>query len=267
MSEVKLFQKSLKDFFTPSMLKIALVPLIITFVIMYMLFMGVASYSLDSLDQVMVQVQNGEEYTVPDDAPFYYTFAATSLTFLLQYSITAWLAGFLLYTVGTYFVMIFSIFITLIIIGFFTPMIIKILNKRNYPEIHLHGHGSLISPIYIALKSTIVMILLFIVLIPFYFIPIVNLIAFNLPVYYFFHKLLNFDVASTMLSNAEYKHIYKKNKNKVRFRTLILYFISMVPFITLFSTVFYIIYLANGYFEELKFLNREGNSQNILERT
>lgn len=266
MTEPELFSKSLKDFFTPQMIKIAIIPLIVTFVIMYVLFMGVANYSLDSLDMVITETQQGHEYQIPEDAPFYFAWSAIVLKFLLHYSITAWLAGFLLYTVGTYFIMIFSVFITLIVIGFFTPMIISILNKRNYPQIKLNGHGSLFSPIYIALKTLLMMILLFIVLIPLYFIPLVNIFAFNLPIYYFFHKLLNFDVASTMLSVEEYKVIHKEKKWRVRFRTLLLYFISMVPFITLFSTVFYVIYLANGYFEELKFVNKESKSLNILDK-
>lgn len=255
MSEIDLIKKSLKDFFTPQMIKIAIVPLFFTILIMLVLFMGAADYGLASLDQVIIQTQNGEEFPIDSDAPFYFVWAANVLTFLLQYSITAWLAGFLLYTVGTYFILMFSVFITLFIIGFLTPNIIKILHKRNYPNLKLNGHGSLISPLYILLKSSFVMILLFILFIPLYFIPIINIFAFNFPIYYFFHKLLNFDVASTMLSNEEYKEIYSRKKYSFRARTSFLYFISLIPFITLFSTVFYIIYLANGYFEELQRLD------------
>lgn len=256
MNEIELFKQSIKDFFTPQMLKLAIIPLVITFLVMFVLFMGIADYSLANLDQVIIQTQNGEEFPIDPNAPFYYVWAVNILTFLLQYSITAWLAGFLLYTVGTYFIMMFSIFTTLIIIGFLTPNIIRVLHQRNYPNIDLHGSDSWFSPIYIAFKSLLIMVLLFILFIPLYFIPIVNIFAFNLPIYYFFHKMLNFDVSSTMLNNKEYMEIYPRNKGKVRFRTLVLYFISMVPFITLFTSVFYIIYLSNGYFEELKMLNK-----------
>lgn len=252
MGEAELIKKSLGDFFTPAILKIAIIPFLVTILIMVVIFMGIADYSLSSLDQVIIQVQNGEEFTVDPNAPFYYIWAVNTLTFLLHYSITAWLAGFLLFTIGTFFILFFSIFTTLIILGFLTPLIIEVLRKRDYPNLKLHGHGSFISPLYVALKSFVVMILLFLILIPFYFIPLVNIIAFNLPVYYFFHKLLNFDVTSTMLSSSEYKEIYRNKKNLFRFRTLLLYFISMIPFITLFSTVFYIVYLSNGYFLELK---------------
>ena len=252
MSEIELIKKSLGDFFTPAILKIAIIPLLVTLGVMMVIFMGLADYSLSSLDEVIIQVQNGEEFTVEPNAPFYYIWAVNILTFLLQYSITAWLAGFLLFTVGTFFILFFSIFTTLIIIGFLTPTIIETLRKKHHAELVLKGHGSLVSPIFVAIKSLVVMLLLFMLFIPFYFIPLVNIIAFNLPIYYFFHKLLNFDVTSTMLSSSEYNEIYRTQKNKFRFRTLLLYFVSMIPFITLFSTVFYIVYLANGYFEELK---------------
>lgn len=252
MSEIELIKKSLGDFFLPAILKIAIIPLLVTLAVMMVIFMGLADYSLSSLDQVIIQVQNGEEFSVNPNAPFYYVWAVNILTFLLQYSITAWLAGFLLFTVGTFFILFFSIFTTLIIIGFLTPMIIETLRKKHHPEVVLKGHGSLVSPIFVAIKSLVVMVLLFILFIPFYFIPLVNIIAFNLPIYYFFHKLLNFDVTSTMLSSSEYNEIYRSKKNLFRFRTLLLYFVSMIPFITLFSTVFYIVYLANGYFLELK---------------
>jgi uncharacterized Tic20 family protein len=252
LSEVELFKKSLGDFFTPAILKIAILPLIITVGVLIMIFMGFADYSLSSLNEVIIQVQNGEQFTADPNAPFYYLWAVNVLTFLLHYSITAWLAGFLLFTVGTFFILFFSIFTSLIIIGFLTPLIIETLRKRNYPNVELKGHGTMLSFLWVAFKSIVVMLLLFILFIPLYFIPLVNIIAFNLPVYYFFHKLLNFDVSSTMLSAREYFEIYTSKKGLFRSRTLIMYFISMIPFITLFSAVFYVVYLSNGYFLELK---------------
>ena len=105
------------------------------------------------------------------------------------------------------------------------------------------------------------MIILFIVLIPVYFVPILNIIAFSLPLYYFFHKLLNFDVSSTILSKEEFKIIYEKDATSFRLRTLFLYFISMIPFATLFTAVYYIIYLGHGYFLKLDELQKIRNKE------
>lgn len=257
MNELELLGQSLKDFFTKPMLKIALLPLLFVMILMYIIFFAAADYGFDALTIVIEQSQNGQTVMVDDNAPFYFTWASNAIVFLFQYSITAWLVGFLFYTVGTIFVMMFSVFLTLLIIGFLTPMILKVLHKRHYSHLEIHGHGSLVWVTWVMLKSTLIMLLLFIVFIPLYFIPLVNLVAINLPFYYFFHKLLNFDVASTLLTKQEYTDIYKKSAFSFRFKTLILYFISMVPFITLFSAVFYIIYLGHGYYQKLALLRGE----------
>ena len=144
-----------------------------------------------------------------------------------------------------------KIFLTLVVIGFLTPGILSVLHKKNYSNIELHGHGSLISPLWVLIKAGLMMLFLFVLFIPLYFVPLVNIIAINLPFYYFFHKLLNYDVASTLLSEEEYKVIYEKNSLGFRARTLLLYFVAMIPFITLFTAVFYIIYLGNAYFVKL----------------
>ncbi len=252
MLEGQVIGLSIKDFFTKPMLKIALLPLIFVMIVMFILFFAAADYGFDALQEFIRASQNNEEINIDPNAPFYFIWATYIITFLFKYSITSWLVGFLVYTIGTIFVMMFSVLLTILIIGFLTPIILNVLKKRHYNHVQTNGFGSLLSPVWVALKSGIIMILLFIIFIPLYFIPLVNIIAFNLPIYYFFHKLLTYDVASTILTQEEYKLIQAKDANKFRFRTLFLYFISMIPFITLFSAVFYIIYLGHSYFIQLQ---------------
>ena len=59
--------------------------------------------------------------------------------------------------------------------------------------------------LWVLFKNLFMMFLLFILLIPVYFVPVLNVIAFALPLYYFFHKLLNFDVSSTILNKTQYR--------------------------------------------------------------
>lgn len=264
--EGEIIALSLKDFFTKDMLKIALLPLLFTTIIMLTIFYLAASYGFDSLEIYVTQVQNGEEVNLNDDVPFYYVWLISIISFLFKYSITSWLVGILIYSVGTIFIMMFSIFLTIIIIGFLTPMILKILKKRHYKDIETQGFGSLLTPLWLAFKTVFIMILLFIILMPLYFIPLINIIAINFPFYYFFHKLLNFDVASTILNKDEYEVIYKKKKIAFRLRTLFLYFLSLIPSLMLFTAVFFIIYLGHGYFQELiKLRNREPNQDIEIE--
>lgn len=252
MLEGQIIALSVKDFFTKPMLKIAILPLLFTMIIMLILFYSAADYGFDSLQITIEQSQSGEEVQINENAPFYFVWTMYVIAFLFKYSITSWLVGFLVYTVGTIFVMMFSVLLTIVIIGFLTPMILKVLQKRHYTHIQTNGFATLLSPLWVLLKSVLVMLLLFILLIPLYFIPLLNIIAINIPFYYFFHKLLTFDVASTILTQDEYSIIHGRKANAFRFRTIFLYFISMIPFITLFSAVFYIIYLGHSYFLELE---------------
>lgn len=252
MTETDIFSKSLKDFLTPKMLKISLIPLIVTMILLYILFFAAADFGITSLQEIAQASQNGEEIVIDENAPFYFVWTTYLIVFLFKYSFTSYIAGFLLYTVGTIIVLKISVILTIVVIGFLTPIILNIIHKKHYSHLTLHGHGTLISPLWVLLKSSLMMILLFILFIPLYFIPLLNIIAFSLPFYYFFHKLLNYDVSSTLLSQEEFKVIYETESNKVRLRTLLLYFISMIPFITLFTAVFYIIYLGHGYFIKLE---------------
>ena len=252
MNEIEVIVKSIRDFFTSQMLRIALIPLIVTMVILYMLFFAAADFGITALQEIAEHSQNGEEVIIDENAPFYFVWATYLIVFLFKYSFTSWIAGFLFYTIGTVIVLQVSVILSIIVIGFLTPMILKILHKRYYSHLTLNGHGSMLSPLWVLFKSFLMMILLFILLVPVYFVPILNFIAFSFPFYYFFHKLLNFDVSSTLLSKEEYKVIYKKEATGFRLRTLFLYMISMIPFATLFTAVYYIIYLGHSYFLKLE---------------
>ncbi len=96
------------------------------------------------------------------------------------------------------------------------------------------------------------MILLFILLIPFYFIPLVNIVAINIPLYYFFHKMLTFDVSSSICTKEEAKQIAFFNAKNLRVKTALLYLLSLVPFAIFFGAIFFIIYLGHTYFLEVK---------------
>lgn len=252
MLEGQVIALSVKDYFTKPMLKIALLPLVFTMLIMFFLFFTAADFGFAALQDFITASQNGEDVVVDPSAPFYFIWTTYVIVFLFQYSVTSWLVGFLFYTVGTIFIMMFSVFLTIIIIGFLTPMILKVLQKRHYSHLETNGFASLLSPLWLLLKAGLIMIGLFILFIPLYFIPLVNIIAINLPFYYFFHKLLTFDVASTILTEEEYKVIHNKKAGAFRARTLLLYIISMIPFITIFSAVYYIIYLGHSYFIQLE---------------
>ncbi|WP_331775820.1 EI24 domain-containing protein [Sulfurospirillum sp. 1612] len=250
-----LLTQSIKDYLTPKMLKYAILPFVVTMVVMYVIFFGLAGMGLDQLHTTMDV--NTTHTTIVNGIPQTDTFSAhlqnsSIIKFLMNYTITSWLAGFLIYAIGGFFILYFSIFIAIIVIGFMTPFVMKELQRRHYPEVKMIGYSGVFESIFLVIQWAFVMILLFVVLIPLYFIPLLNIIAFNVPLYYFFHKMLVFDVASHIATREEDRKIRYLNKTSLRIKTVLLYLLSLVPFAIFFGAIFYVIYLGNTYFTEIK---------------
>ena len=254
MNEQSLITKSIKDFLTPKMLKFSLLPIVVTVVLMYILFFVLAGIGAEHLGQMHIEaqqstIQNGVEHTDSLEA---YLEGSAIIQFLMSYAATAWIATFLIYTIGSFLTLYASIFVAVIVIGFLTPYVLKEIQKRHYQDVDLIGYSNVATSLLSSLKWTAVMLVLFIVLIPFYFIPVLNLIAFNFPLYYFFHKMLNYDISTSINTKDEALEIAYKNKTALRIKTLMLYLLSLIPFVIFFTTVFFVIYLGHTYFLETK---------------
>lgn len=231
-----LLHVSLKDFFTFEVLRLAIVPLLATMLILYLLFFATADYLLAQMHQIELAAQNpggGEEGL---------------LAWALRYSLTSWIAGVLLYTVGIVAVMYLSIFTTLLIVGFMTPWLVEIVRRRHYPQERTHGFGTVGSVLWHFIVTFGVMVLLFILLLPFYFIPLLGLLVIHIPFYYLFHRLLNYDVASTICSQEEFALRMRTQGATIRLHTLWMYLTTLIPFGALFAMLFYVLFLAHYYF-------------------
>jgi hypothetical protein len=254
MSEKNILLLSIKDFLTPKMLKYSVLPLVISLIVMYILFFIIAGIGIEQLGTLNIQstqttIENGIPHTESIDAKLE---ASAIIQFLMSYAITSWLATFLIYAIGGFLTIYISIFVAVIIIGFLTPFIMRELQARHYMDVEMIGHSNILCSIFLALKWAATMILLFILLIPFYFIPLINIVALNIPLYYFFHKMLTFDVSSNISTKEEDKQISFFSANSLRIKTLALYLLSLVPFAIFFGAVFYVIYLGHTYFTEVK---------------
>ena len=172
-------------------------------------------------------------------------------------AITSWIASFLVYTIGSFLTLYLSIFISVLVIGFLTPMILQEIQRRHYSDVELIGHSNILEFVFLVSKWIFIMIMLFLVLIPIYFIPLLNIIAFNLPLYYFFHKMMTYDIASTICTREESVRIKFFHASTLRLKTLGLYLISLIPFVIFFASVFYVIYLGHSYFLEVRKLRAE----------
>ncbi len=259
---MSLFILSIRDFFTPRMLKYAIMPFVVTIVIMYVLFFIVAGMGLDSMHNSLNI--HTTQTIMQSGVPMRENFSAhiensSIIQFLMKYSVTSWLAGFLVYAIGGFFVLYASIFISIIIIGFMTPFVLKELKNMHYNDVEMIGYSNSFESIFLMLKWAFIMVIMFFLLIPFYFIPILNIIAFNLPLYYFFHKIMIYDVSSSLTTREENNRIRYFNKSSLRAKTLFLYIVSLIPFAIFFGAIFYVIYLGNTYFIEVKKIRNEKN--------
>ncbi len=255
--ERSLLHVSIKDFFSKEILKLAIFPFILTILVMYSLFFVAADFGLDQLSQTQVQIHQSETTLNPDGTShtqeLNQMFSGSSvMTFLLKYSFTSWLISFLVYTVGSFIMMYFSVAIGLFVIGFLTPWILPIIRDRHYSDIAIEGFGTIPEVTWFFIKTLFIMLAIMIILIPFYFIPILNLVAINLPFYYFFHRLLNFDVGSTICKKEDYKKIMFYEGNSIRLKTFLMFLATMIPFVAIFTMVFFVVYLGHVYFYELK---------------
>jgi len=276
MKKKNLFSLALKDFFTPYFLSLALLPLLITLAILFTsLFYGIQVLN-DKMNSVRIEKTTTEYSTATQshsqssiNVSFDENQTKTSSMFdinpmaliesiqsseilasMLQNDILRWIIEKLVFLIASYFILIFAVIIAVIIVGFFTPLVVKKLKSRHYPPFVIKGHGSLLYIIWYALKSFLIMILLYIVLIPLYFIPFINIIAFNLPAFYFFHKMLVFDVGSTVNTKEEFFRIKAIVGNQIRLRTLLMYLLTLVPLVGIFFPLLFVIYLSHIFINE-----------------
>ncbi len=263
MEEIKLLKTSINDYLTKDILKILLYPLIGSIIVLYIAFFALADMGLDTLEQTKIEIDQQHttvENGVTDTQTTHESYTGSSIMdFLLKHTLTSWIVSFLVYTVGLFAIGYMSIFITLLIIGLLTPKILAIIHKRHYSHLKINGYGNLLNGLSKLFTSAVVMIVLFLLLVPFYFIPLINIFAINLPFFYFFHKMLHFDVGSTLLTKEQFSLIYYKNRYPMRYRTLFLYVISLVPFAAFFISVFYIVYLGHAYFIQMEEENNKNN--------
>ncbi len=249
-----LLLQSVNDFLTPKMLKFALMPFLVTVVIMYILFFVIAGMGLEQLGTLSIEssqttMQNGVTHTESSSALLE---GSAIVQFLMSHAITSWIVSFLVYAVGGFFMLYVSIFIAVIVIGFLTPSVLKELQQRHYRDVAMSGDSNIIEAVFNLLKWAFIMLLLFFALIPFYLIPLVNIIALNFPLYYFFHKAMTYDIASNICTKEEAKKIKYFNANALRVKTLAIYLLSLIPFTIFFGAIFYVIYLGHVYFVEVR---------------
>jgi len=238
-----IFVVALEDFLTRKFLAITFLPFIISFTLLGMLFYGSFSQLLEMLTTL---AQNPDALSDPQIAQFaqeHHWLAAIASSTIFHY-----IAGALFAVLGTLFAVLISTALATVVMGFFTPTIVREIHRRHYSDIELGKGVGILEYLWMVLAVFFKAIAVFILTIFVYFVPLLNTIALNIPFYYFFHSLYVLDVGGEIMSAHELESTLKKHRPKIMGTTLLLYIITLVPFAGMLLQVYFVSVLAHLFF-------------------
>ena len=168
--------KASKDFLTGKFLFLSLAPFIVPVLILGSFFIYGSSEFITLLQEGSV---NGD-YSYIDEKAY------PILTYLLGFSVFHWLLMTLFVVLGTFGVVLLSLVIAVITVGFLTPYIVNAVRKKSYLHVKKYeGEGFLVALLSI-FKIFMKFILLFLCTLPFLLLPFVNFLSFNCHFFIFF---------------------------------------------------------------------------------
>ncbi|NPA73230.1 MAG: EI24 domain-containing protein [Epsilonproteobacteria bacterium] len=236
---MNVFDKSIKDFFKMKFLLLSTLPFLLSFFILGAVFLYGGSEFLNML--LNPSSGNGIEQVDPNIHPI--------ISYILTFALVKWVFVTFFYLFGTILIVLISVIIGVIVIGFFTPYIVKNIQEDSYPN-YIRSQMELKEVIWLYAKTFLIFIFLIIVCIPLLLFPGVNLFIFHVPFYYLFHNLLLIDIGSNIEDLQRYKMIVEKEKKSFMISTLIFYVLSLIPIVGLFLQVFFVIFLTHLFFEK-----------------
>ena len=183
---MQILRLSIQDFFTKRMLSYALIPFVVTLIVLNLLFFSTTHELLTQFDSNATLAIHQSSQTLDANGIIHNKHAVSeySGSSFFDYIITSILSSALfaglLYIVGSLLVFILAIFVALFVIAFLTPYIVRDIQQKHYPERQLDHFSNVLSASVYTVKTIIVSSLLFILFIPLYFIPIVQFFCFQL---------------------------------------------------------------------------------------
>ena len=233
-----IFTLALGDTFSPRVLLVSLLSFVLTIIVfigaIWLLFGGVGA-----LSTWIAQSLQSYEGSVEQS----WFLSMISLIFITK-TIMAIVFFFTSAMVVYYlFLMVYSV-----IVGLFAGYFIKEIGSLYYPSVAFRGMG-LISYVWIVLKTLLWTMLMFLILSPLVFIPLLNF-ALLVPVFYLFHKLLVLDVASMINSSEEYKELKSVNAGQMRGISLVCFALTIIPFLGVVIYPYYVIVMSHFLFRK-----------------
>ncbi|GAB6071161.1 hypothetical protein JCM30760_22580 [Thiomicrorhabdus hydrogeniphila] len=157
------------------------------------------------------------------------------------------IAGVLGVLLGSYLILIFAMIIT----GFMTDSLVKVVHDKHYPNTDYSGHGTMLGMIWKLLVYGFLLLLLFLVTIPMLFIPLLNVVWFWLLGFMFFRYSIVQDVGQVILPESMFNEVKQMTNWAPTGAVAALFLMSTLPLIGLFVPVLAVIALAHYYFDHL----------------
>lgn len=148
-------------------------------------------------------------------------------------------------TAGWLLVLLAGLFLAIAVVGLLTPSILAALQRRHYPDVVLRGSVGVGGQLRFYASTLLRFVLLLLLMLPLMFVPLVNLVALNLPFYYWFHRLLCWDVASTIYPPDALAERMDSASAGLRGRTLLLYPLTLVPLLGMLLPVLFVLVLGH----------------------
>jgi len=238
-----IFIAALKDFFTFKFLSLTFAPFVITFLLLSFIFWGAGGSIVDILTQL---AQNPEAINNPEIAKFVQEHPW--IASIVGSTVFKILFGTIVAVLGTLLAILLSTALATVIMGFFTSTVVKEIHKRHYQTVLLEGGISVFGYLSLMAKVLIRVVGIFILAGVLYFIPLVNVIALNIPFYYLFHSFLTLDVGGEIFDKKELEEVLNSHKFKIMSTTLILYLITLIPLAGMVLQVYFVSVMAHLFF-------------------
>ncbi len=231
----EVIQKSFADFFSAKFLTLSIAPVLIVFSIIF----GV--YFVSDMDFLSLSMIDS---------------SSSWFGWILSIPGISWIVNLFLQLLIWGLLIVVSVALSIIVVGFFTPKIVKEIQKRHYQDVKISDDFTLAKSLPYYLKIFFIFFTLLIITLPLAIIPGINLAILYIPFYYLFHNFLVLDVGSSIVNPTEFKTIVKNNKALFRSTTLTLYIISLIPLSGILLQVFYVIVISHEFFMKKRELNR-----------
>lgn len=173
------------------------------------------------------------------------------LEVILAYSFVQWIAITLFYLLGGVLALLVSVIIAVVVIGFFTPWLVRFVQKRHYANSRLSGGLSTAIVVKEAVGifgKFLGLLALSLVLLA---LPLVNIIALHVPFFYLFYRILMLDVGSVMLDFEAYETFKKTHQKPTILASVVCFILSLIPFVGLFLQPLFVLYFAHYVFQKV----------------